>query len=101
MIITRTADTVDFQLSDTRRVVVDVAQVASAAMAIARRDDGRLDMALELRLGRHLACQRIEAGLDHLGIMYARIVEMMQEIRGPAASAVTHSPAGHGLDLPY
>ena len=101
MIITRTAGTVDFQLSDTRRVVVDVAEVASAAMAIARRADGRLDMALELRLGRDLVAQRIEAGLDQLGVMYARIVEMMQEIRGPSAAPATHAPSGQGLDLPY
>ena len=101
MIITRTADTVDFQLSDARRIVVDVGEVASAAMAITRREDGRLDMALELRLGRHLVCQRIEAGLEQLGVMHARIVEMMQEICGPAASFAVPARAGHGLDLPY
>ena len=101
MIITRTADTVDFQLSDTRRVIVDVAEVASAAMAIARRDDGHLDMALELRLGRHLVRQRIEAGLEQLGVMHARIIEMMQEIRGPASATIAHTPSGQGLDLPY
>lgn len=101
MIITRTADIVEFQLSEARRVKVDVAQVASAAMSISRGADGRLAPALELKLGAHQLCQRIEAGLEHLGIMYARIVELMQEVRGPVLAVASPGSAGHGLDLPY
>ena len=100
MIITRMSDTVDFQLSESRRVNIDVGQVASAALAIERRADGRLSVALELLLGTHLAAQRIEAGLEQLTVMHARIVEMMLETRGPASSG-SQPAATHNADLPY
>ena len=86
MIITRTADTVDFQLSETRRVVIDVAQVVSASLVIGRDADGRLAPAIDLLVGSHLGHTRIEAGLAELGIMHARIVEMMQDTAGPTMS---------------
>lgn len=88
MIITRAADMVEFQLSETRHVSIDVATVVSASLVVGRHADGRLAPALELLIGRHLGPRRIEAGLEQLGIMHARIIEMMQDVAGPLMSRI-------------
>lgn len=92
MIITRTADTVEFQLSESRRITIDIATVASAALTVERQADGRLVPTMLLMHGAWQRSERIEAGAAQLAVMHARIVELMGEIAGPAATAAPTLP---------
>jgi hypothetical protein len=89
MIITRTADTVEFQISESRRVAIDIARVASAALSFERKADGKLAPTLVLQHGAWLATEKIEGSTEVLAVMHGRIVELMGEIAGPCASAPT------------
>lgn len=84
MIITRTADTVDFKLNDSRSISINIAEIAAISLSIGRQADGKLAPALELKRGSRLLTERIEASLEQLSVIHTRIVELMVEICGPA-----------------
>jgi len=83
MIITRTAETIDFQLSESQRITVNVGRVASASMSVERNSNGTLVHALVLLIGTTLMPRRIEAGFEQVAAMHSRIVEVMRELDGP------------------
>jgi hypothetical protein len=84
MMITRTSEAVEFQISEARRFAIDVSRVASASKIVERTAKGALVNALLLNLGGGEAPVRVEASAAHVEAMHSWITEIMSETTGPA-----------------
>ena len=84
MFITRTGEAVEFQLTETRRVAIDVSCVSSASKIVERTADGKLTNALLLTMDRGDVPVRVEASAAQVAVMHDRLAEIMSETTGPA-----------------
>lgn len=87
MIITRLDTRLQFQISDDRRINVDVSRLTAAALAVERTADGGVRPQLLLSRAGHGTAERIEAGICQLRAMHEMISEAMAEIAGVAVMA--------------
>lgn len=82
MIITRTGEKVEFQLTAKSRVAIDASRVASAFQVVERADVGKLVNALVLIMDRGEAPIRVEASAAQVAAMHARVTDILSETTG-------------------
>ena len=99
MIITRTGEEVEFQLTETRRVVIDASHVASASQVVERTAGGKLINALLLIMDQSDAPVRVEASAAQVAVMHDRLAEIMSETTGPALVSSNTRSKGHERGL--
>lgn len=87
MIITRTAEVVEFRIGEAKRISVDTSRVSSAMMAVERGADGKLSHVLVLLMGPGMSQIRIEATREQVTVMQSRLAEVMSETEGPAVTS--------------
>jgi hypothetical protein len=94
MMITRTGEAVEFQLTETNRVAIDASRVASASLAVERGAGGKLAHALVLVMSPGQVPARVEASAAQVAAMHDRLAEIMSETTGPAL--ISHSARSNG-----
>jgi hypothetical protein len=99
MIITRTGEAVEFQLTETRQVAIDASRVASASQVVDRTAGGKLTNALLLIMDQGDAPVRVEASAAQVAVMHDRLAEIMSETTGPELVSRNIRPKGHERSL--